>query len=192
MDGEVLKVKRRRRRFHSEGVTVFDVVIGAGRKTKQDMVKMNSMRVFASVAMAMGVCAVMAAEKTVVSSPDGKNEIRLYANPLTYEVRFGFNIWKPRSAVDVDHLVKYARERGVDLWHWMAFHQVYGDEERVASHFAKAGIKGFKVDFLDRGDAKEDAQRYVHETRKVKAGENIPLHMAPGGGFVARCSRMSP
>ena len=122
MDGEVLKVKRRRRRFHSEGVTVFDVVIGAGRKTKQDMVKMNSMRVFASVAMAMGVCAVMAAEKTVVSSPDGKNVIRLYANPLTYE----------------------------------------------------------------------DAQRYVHETRKVKAGEKIPFHMAPGGGFVARCCRMSP
>ena len=70
-----------------------------------------------------------------------------------YEVRFGFNIWKPCPAVDVDHLVKYARERGVDLWHWMAFHQVYGNEERVASHFAKAGIKGFKVDFLDRGDA---------------------------------------
>lgn len=86
MDGEILKVKRRRRRFHSEGVTVFDAVIYAGRKTKQDMVKMNSMRVFASVAMAMGVFAVMAAEKTVVSSPDGKNEIRLYANPLTYEV----------------------------------------------------------------------------------------------------------
>ena len=86
MDGEVLKVKKRRRRFHSEDVTVFDTVIYAGRKTKQDMVKMNSMRVFASVAMAMGVYAVMAAEKTVVSSPDGKNEIRLYANPLTYEV----------------------------------------------------------------------------------------------------------
>ena len=122
MDGEVLKVKRRSRRFHSEDVTVFDAVIYAGRKTKQDMVKMNSMRVFAFVAMAMGVCAVMAAEKTVVSSPDGKNEIRLYANPLTYE----------------------------------------------------------------------DAQRYVHETRQVKAGEKMPFHMAPGGGFVARCSRMSP
>ena len=34
--------------------------------------------------------------------------------------------------------------------------------------------------------------RYVHETRKVRAGEKIPFHMAPGGGFVARCSRISP
>lgn len=90
MDGEVRKVKRYRRRFHSEDVTVFDAVIYAGRKTKQDMVKMNSMRVFAFVAMAMGVCAVMAAEKTVVSSPDGKNEIRLYANPLHMAPGGGF------------------------------------------------------------------------------------------------------
>ena len=70
-----------------------------------------------------------------------------------YELRFGFDIWKPCPTVDVDHLVKYAKERGVELWHWMAFHQVYGAEERVAAHFAKQGIKGFKVDFLDRGDA---------------------------------------
>ena len=70
-----------------------------------------------------------------------------------YELRFGFNIWKPCPAVDVDHLVKYANERGVGLWHWLAFHQVYGDEERVVARFAKQGIKGFKVDFLDRGDA---------------------------------------
>ena len=70
-----------------------------------------------------------------------------------YELRFGFNIWKPCPAVDVDHLVKYAKERGVGLWHWLAFHQVYGDEERVVARFAKQGIKGFKVDFLDRGDA---------------------------------------
>ena len=78
-----------------------------------------------------------------------------------YEARFGFDIWKPCPAVDVDRLVNYAKARGVDLWHWMAFHQVYGDEERVASHFAKVGIKGFKVDFLDRGDA--DVARFMEK-----------------------------
>lgn len=78
-----------------------------------------------------------------------------------FELKFGFNIWKPCPGVDIDHIVKYAKERGVDLWHWMAFHQVYGNEERVASHFAKAGIKGFKVDFLDRGDA--DVARFMEK-----------------------------
>ncbi len=78
-----------------------------------------------------------------------------------YEVRFGFDIWKPCPAIDVDHLVRYAKERGVDLWHWVAFHQVYGQEERVAAHFARQGVKGFKVDFLDRGDA--DVARFMEK-----------------------------
>ncbi len=78
-----------------------------------------------------------------------------------FEIRFGFDIWEPHPAVDVEHLVKYAKERGVDLWHWMAFHQVYGDEERVASRFAKQGVKGFKVDFIDRGDA--DVARFMEK-----------------------------
>ena len=34
-----------------------------------------------------------------------------------------------------------------------------------------------------------DAQKYVHETRKVKAGEHMPFHMAPGGGFIIRFSK---
>jgi len=40
--------------------------------------------------------------------------------------------------------------------------------------------------FRDVGDAKEDVMRYVHETKRVAAGEKMSLHMAPGGGFTAR------
>ena len=36
----------------------------------------------------------------------------------------------------------------------MAWAQIVGEEERVAKHFAKLGAKGFKVDFMDRDDAK--------------------------------------
>ena len=63
------------------------------------------------------------------------------------------NIWKFHPEVDVPHLIDYANKRGVGIILWMAWAQVYGEEERVASHFAKLGAKGFKVDFMDRGDA---------------------------------------
>ena len=63
------------------------------------------------------------------------------------------NIWKFHPEVDVPHLIDYANQKGVGIILWMAWAQVYGDEERVASHFAKLGAKGFKVDFMDRGDA---------------------------------------
>ena len=63
------------------------------------------------------------------------------------------NIWKYHPRVDVPHLIKYAKERGVGIILWMAWAQVVGEEEKVASYFAKLGAKGFKVDFMDRDDA---------------------------------------
>lgn len=63
------------------------------------------------------------------------------------------NIWKFHPDVDVPHLIDYANKKGVGIILWMAWAQVYGDEAKVASHFAKLGAKGFKVDFMDRGDA---------------------------------------
>ena len=69
------------------------------------------------------------------------------------------NIWKFHPSVDVEHLIKYANERGVGIILWMAWAQVFGEEDRVAEHFAKLGAKGFKVDFMDRGDA--EVERFL-------------------------------
>ena len=69
------------------------------------------------------------------------------------------NIWKFHKNVDVPHLIDYANKKGVGIILWMAWAQVVGDEEKVASHFAKLGAKGFKVDFMDRGDA--EVERFL-------------------------------
>ena len=69
------------------------------------------------------------------------------------------NIWKFAAGVDVPEIIRYANEKGVGIILWMAWAQVVGDEERVARHFAKLGAKGFKVDFMDRGDA--DVERFL-------------------------------
>ena len=69
------------------------------------------------------------------------------------------NIWKFHPNVDVPEIIRYGNEKGVGIILWMAWAQVYGDEARVAEHFAKLGAKGFKVDFMDRGDA--DVERFL-------------------------------
>ena len=69
------------------------------------------------------------------------------------------DIWKFNPRVDVPKIIEYANMRGVGIILWMAWAQVVGDEDRVAEHFAKLGAKGFKVDFMDRGDAK--AERFL-------------------------------
>ena len=63
------------------------------------------------------------------------------------------NIWEYSPKVDVPYLIDYANKKGVGIILWMAWAQVYGEEEKVAAHFSKLGAKGFKVDFMDRADA---------------------------------------
>ena len=69
------------------------------------------------------------------------------------------NIWKFHPNVDVPEIVRYGNEKGVGIILWMAWAQIVGEEEKVAAHFAKLGAKGFKVDFMDRGDA--DCERFL-------------------------------
>ena len=69
------------------------------------------------------------------------------------------NIWKFHPNVDVPEIIRHGNEKGVGIILWMAWAQVVGDEAKVASHFAKLGAKGFKVDFMDRGDA--DVERFL-------------------------------
>ena len=63
------------------------------------------------------------------------------------------NIWKFNPRVDVPEIIRYANAKGVGIVLWMAWGQINGHEEKVAEHFSKLGAKGFKVDFMDRGDA---------------------------------------
>lgn len=54
--------------------------------------------------------------------------------------------------INLEELVAYARERGVDLILWAGYYAFERDMERVCKHYSDMGIKGFKVDFLDRDD----------------------------------------
>ena len=86
------------------------------------------------------------------------------------------NIWKFHPNVDVPHLIRYAAARNVGIILWMAWAQVQGDEDRVASHFAKLGAKGFKVDFMDRSDAEVTRFLWTFAEACRKTGMLIDYH----------------
>ena len=77
------------------------------------------------------------------------------------------NIWKLNEKVDLKGLIDYGNAKGVGTILWMAWGQIVGDEERVAREFAKMGVKGFKVDFMDRGDAQ--CERFYWDFAKACA-----------------------
>ena len=54
--------------------------------------------------------------------------------------------------IDLEELVAYATERNVGLILWAGYWAFDRDMEKVCEHYSKMGIKGFKVDFMDRDD----------------------------------------
>ena len=71
--------------------------------------------------------------------------------------------------IDIQELVDYGKERGVGITLWAGYWAFNRDMEKVCRHYSEMGVKGFKVDFMDRDDqlmvnfharAAETAARY--------------------------------
>ena len=71
--------------------------------------------------------------------------------------------------IDLPMLCQYAKGKGVGLILWAGYWAFEKDMERACREYAKMGVKGFKVDFMDRDDqpmvefyrrAAETAARY--------------------------------
>lgn len=54
--------------------------------------------------------------------------------------------------IDLPDLAAYAKTKNVGLILWAGYHAFDRDMERVCKHYSEMGIKGFKVDFMDRDD----------------------------------------
>ncbi len=54
--------------------------------------------------------------------------------------------------INLPELAAYAKSKNVGLILWAGFHAFDRDMEAVCKHYSEMGIKGFKVDFMDRDD----------------------------------------
>ncbi|MDR2916539.1 MAG: glycoside hydrolase family 97 catalytic domain-containing protein, partial [Tannerella sp.] len=54
--------------------------------------------------------------------------------------------------IDLPELVAYAKSKDVELILWAGYQAFDRDMEAVCKHYSEMGIKGFKVDFMDRDD----------------------------------------
>ncbi|OIV43782.1 glycoside hydrolase family 97 protein [Flavobacterium johnsoniae] len=64
------------------------------------------------------------------------------------------NIMKHNPNVDLEALIAYAKERNVGIILWASWMAIHDKTEAVFANYSKLGVKGFKVDFIDRDDAK--------------------------------------
>ena len=54
--------------------------------------------------------------------------------------------------IDIEELCKYAKKKNVGIILWAGYKAVEKDMEDVFLHYSMLGVKGFKIDFMDRDD----------------------------------------
>lgn len=75
--------------------------------------------------------------------------------------------------INLEELSAYAKSKNVDLILWAGYWAFHRDMEKVVKHYADMGIKGFKVDFMDRDD--QEMVDFMWEAAEVCANHKMLL-----------------
>lgn len=69
--------------------------------------------------------------------------------------------------IDLEGLIAYAEERGVGIILWAGYWALDRDMEKVVRHYSEMGVKGFKIDFMDRDD--QEMIQFLYRAAEVCA-----------------------
>ncbi len=94
-----------------------------------------------------------------------------------------FDLLLQKPTVDVPHLVQYAKEKEVGIVLWCVWHTLDRQMQAALDQFKEWGVKGVKVDFIDRDDqiAIDFYETLARETAKRELLLNIHGCSKPTG-----------
>ena len=69
--------------------------------------------------------------------------------------------------IDLEMLTSYAASKGVGIILWAGYMAFDKDMDAVCAHYAKMGVKGWKIDFMDRDD--QDVVRFYERAAATAA-----------------------
>ncbi|TZF83567.1 glycoside hydrolase family 97 protein [Pedobacter sp. BS3] len=81
-----------------------------------------------------------------------KNNIEYVILDEGWAVNLKADLLQVVPEINIKELVDYARQKNVDIILWAGFYAVDRDMENVFKYYSGLGVKGFKVDFMDRDD----------------------------------------
>lgn len=85
------------------------------------------------------------------------------------------DITKTQSGLNMPELVAYAKARRVDLLLWLQWSQLDQRLEEALDQYARWGIKGIKVDFMDRND--QPMVNYYHRVLAAAAKRHLMVDL---------------
>ena len=75
--------------------------------------------------------------------------------------------------IDIQELVNYGKKRDVGIILWAGYWAFDKDMERVCKYYSDIGVKGFKVDFMDRDD--QQMVNFIYRASETAARHNLIL-----------------
>ena len=87
----------------------------------------------------------------------------------------GSDVLKPIAAMDLPEILRYAKNKNVGVWVWLQWKQLDWQMEEALSTYEKWGIKGIKVDFMDRSD--QEIVDYYHKLLAMTAKYHIMVNL---------------
>lgn len=77
------------------------------------------------------------------------------------------NLDEVNPNLNLEELVAYGKSKNVGIILWAAWSKLWNRQEELCARFAKMGIKGLKIDFMERDDA--EVEVYLAETARIAA-----------------------
>lgn len=69
-----------------------------------------------------------------------------------WSVNMAADLMQVIPEINIPELVNYGKTKNVGIILWAGYHAFDRDLEKVVKHYSEMGVKGFKVDFMDRDD----------------------------------------
>lgn len=83
-----------------------------------------------------------------------KNSIEYVILDEGWAVKLKADLFEVIPEIDLEELVDYGKSKNVGIILWAGYCALYKDVEMICAHYSKMGVKGFKIDFMDRDDQK--------------------------------------
>ena len=90
-----------------------------------------------------------------------------------WSVNLAADLMQVVSEIDIKELVDYAKERNVGIILWAGYWALNRDIEGICKHYSEMGVKGWKVDFLDRDD--QEMVEFVYNLAEIAAKYQLLL-----------------
>ena len=93
-----------------------------------------------------------------------------------WAARHGEDLFEINPDIDLRQIIDYAASKNVGIILWAGYWAFDRDMENVCKHYSEMGVKGFKVDFMDRDDQQMTAFNHRAAETAARYGLILDLH----------------